>query len=156
MVNYITSSGLFELLPGERPLFFDIAELFPNAADEIDSHTRHLTVIDDNKTRWNSTYLTIHRALCLRHRIKKLYTTHFSKDKDFPSSDILSEADWEELAIFKGLLDPFTGCIFGYKAIIGRAHMVQLGNPWCALISSKSISNGRKWSIYGSEILDSL
>ena len=93
--------------PQREALFLDIAEPFPSAADGIDSHTRHLTVIDDNKTRWNSTYLTIHRALRLRHRIEKFYTTRFSKDKDFPSSDILSEADWEELAIFKDLLDPF-------------------------------------------------
>ena len=93
--------------PQREALFLDIAEPFPSAADGIDSHTRHLTVIDDNKTRWNSTYLTIHRALRLRHRIEKFYTTRFSKDKDFPSSDILSEADWEELAIFKDLLDLF-------------------------------------------------
>ncbi len=93
--------------PQREVLFLDIAELFPNAADGINSHTRHLTVIDDNTTQWNSTYLTIHRPLCLRHRIEKFYTTCFSKDKDFPSSDILSEVDWEELAIFKDLLDLF-------------------------------------------------
>ena len=93
--------------PQREALFLDIAKPFPSTADEIDSHTRHLTVIDDNKTRWNSTYLAIHRALRLRRRIEKFYATRFSKDKDFPSSDILSEADWEELAIFKDLLDPF-------------------------------------------------
>ena len=43
----------------------------------------------------------------MRHRIEKFYTTCFSKDKNFPSLDILSEADWEELAIFKDLLDTF-------------------------------------------------
>ena len=32
-------------------LFFDIADLFPNAGDEIDVHTWYLTVIDDSKTR---------------------------------------------------------------------------------------------------------
>ncbi len=46
--------------PQKKALFLDIAKLFPSAADGIDSHTRHLTVIDDNKTQWNSTYLTIH------------------------------------------------------------------------------------------------
>ena len=93
--------------PQREALFLDIAEPFPSAADGIDSHTRHLAVIDNNKTRWNSTYLAIHRALSLRRRIEKFYATRFSKDKDFPSSDILSEANWEELAIFKGLVDPF-------------------------------------------------
>ena len=88
-------------------LFLDIAEPFPSTADRIDSHTRHLTVLDDNKTRWNLTYLAIHRVLRLRCCIEKFYATRFSKDKDFPSSDILIEADWEELAIFKDLLDPF-------------------------------------------------
>ena len=93
--------------PKREALFLDIAEPFPSTADGIDSHTRHLTVLDDNKTRWNSTYLAIHRVLCLRRHIEKFYTTRFSKNKDFPSSDILSEADWEELAIFKDLLDLF-------------------------------------------------
>lgn len=65
-----------------------------------------MTVINDDKTQWNSTYLAIDRALRLKRRIEKFYSTRFSKDKDFPSSDILDEANWEELAIFKGLLDP--------------------------------------------------
>ncbi len=92
--------------PQREALFLDIAEHFLSAADEIDSHSRYLPVIDDNQTRWNLTYLTIHRVFCLRHRIEKFYTTCFNKDKDFPSLDILIEADYEKLAILKDLLDP--------------------------------------------------
>lgn len=43
----------------------------------------------------------------MRRRIEKFHTTCFSKNKDFLSLDILSEVNWEELAIFKDLLDPF-------------------------------------------------
>lgn len=49
----------------------------------------------------------INRALCLRQRIDKLYSTKFSKEKDFPTGDILSANDWDDLEIFKNLLHPF-------------------------------------------------
>ena len=85
----------------------DIAESFSSEADELDNGKRHLTIIDDNRTCWSSTYLAIQRALRLRRRIEKLYSTRFNKEKDFPSSDILKDNDWDELAIFQGLLSPF-------------------------------------------------
>ena len=40
-------------------MFMDIAESFPSESYELDNGRRHLTIIDDNRTRWNSTYLAI-------------------------------------------------------------------------------------------------
>ena len=65
----------------------DIAESFSSEADELDNGKRHLTIIDDNRTCWSSTYLAIQRALRLRRRIEKFYSTRFNKERDFPSSD---------------------------------------------------------------------
>ena len=93
--------------PQRQELFMDLAEAIPNTQHELSGKTKRLHVIDDNKTRWNSTYLMINRALRLRRRIEKFYSTKFSKEKDFPTGDILSENDWDELEIFKNLLHPF-------------------------------------------------
>lgn len=46
----------------------------------------------------------INRALRLWRCIEKFYSTKFSKEKDFPTGEILSENDWDELEIFKNLL----------------------------------------------------
>lgn len=85
----------------------NLAEAIPSSQNELSEKTRRLHVIDYNKTRWNSTYLMINRALRLRRRIEKFYFTKFSKEKDFSTGDNLSEADWEELEIFKNLLHLF-------------------------------------------------
>ncbi len=85
----------------------DIAESFPSKADKLHNGKYHLTIIDDNLTCRNSTYLAIQRALRLRRRIEKLYSTRFNKDKDFANSDILNDNDWDELAILQSLLSPF-------------------------------------------------
>ncbi len=91
--------------------FMDIANSFPSEADKFDNGKYHLTIINDNWTRWNSTYLAIQRVLCLRRRIEKFYSTRFNKDKDFPNSDILNDNDWDKLAIFQSLLYlPFIDC----------------------------------------------
>ncbi len=88
-------------------MFMNIAEFFPSEADELDDSKYHFTIIDDNRTCWNSTYLAILRALRLRCRIKKFHSTRFNMDKDFPNSDILNNNDWDELAIFESLLSLF-------------------------------------------------
>lgn len=56
-------------------MFMDIAESIPSELDKSDNSKYHLTIIDDNRTRWNSTYLAIQRALRLRHRVEKFYST---------------------------------------------------------------------------------
>ncbi len=88
-------------------LFMDSVEAIPSPQDKLSEKTKNLHVIYDNKTRWNSIYLMINRALRLRRRIEKFYSTRFSKEKDFPTGDILSDGDWDELEIFKNLLHPF-------------------------------------------------
>ncbi len=85
--------------------FLEILEAFSSVADEINSHTWHWKIIDDNKTRQNLTYLLIHWAICLRRRIEKFYSTCFSKHNNFSSLDIHSGMEWEEPAIFKSPFD---------------------------------------------------
>ncbi len=74
-------------------MFMDIAESFPSEKDKLDNGKYHLTIIDDHLTCWNSTYLAIQRALRLRRRIEKFYSTRFNKDKDSPNLDILNDND---------------------------------------------------------------
>ena len=93
--------------PQRKELFMDLAEAVSCAQDTLNEKTKNLHVIDDNKTRWNLTYLMIHHVLRLRRRIRKFYSTRFSKEKNFPTSNILSDGDWNELEIFKNLLHPF-------------------------------------------------
>jgi hypothetical protein len=62
-----------------------------------------LLVIRDNVTRWNSTYVSIHRALKLKPRIVA-FTLENIKDIE---QDILSDDDWEELKHIKRILAPF-------------------------------------------------
>ena len=90
-----------------KAMFMDIAKYFPSEADELDNDNCYLTIIDDNQIRWNSTYLATQLASRLRSWIEKFYSTRFNKEKYFASSDILNNNDWDELAIFQGLLSPF-------------------------------------------------
>lgn len=46
----------------------------------------------------------INCTFCLWQRVEKFYSTKFSKEKDFPTRDILLENNWNELEIFKNLL----------------------------------------------------
>ncbi len=73
LIRFIRASSQREAM------FMDIAESFPSEADELDNGKYHLTIIDDNRTRWNSTYLAIQHALRLRRRIEKFYSTRFNK-----------------------------------------------------------------------------
>ena len=102
-----------------------------------------MTVIDDNKTQLNLTYLAIHRTFCLKRCIKKFYATRFSKEKNFPSFNILNKADWEELAIFKDLLDLF------YQLFIqlqGNDKIKIHGAAWKSLVCINIIKEHLQWA----------
>ena len=45
--------------PQREAMFMDIAESVPSELDESDDSKYCLTIIDNNRTRWNSTYLAI-------------------------------------------------------------------------------------------------
>jgi hypothetical protein len=62
-----------------------------------------LIVILDNSTRWNSTYLSLHRALTLKKRIK---TFCFEHRIDL-SKDLLSDKEWAYLKEIIDGLKPF-------------------------------------------------
>lgn len=60
-------------------------------------------VILDNSTRWNSTFLSLQRALLLKQRIDLFcfeYRAEISKDQ-------LSEDDWEHIQEIVNGLEPF-------------------------------------------------
>jgi hypothetical protein len=52
-----------------------------------------LTVVLDNSTRWNSTYLSITRALLLKERINTFCYQH----RDEVEKDRLNDDDWVQL-----------------------------------------------------------
>ncbi|EFY94389.2 transposase-like protein [Metarhizium robertsii ARSEF 23] len=70
-----------------------------------------LEIIVDGKTRWNSIYMMIKRALELRSAIE-LYQSRWQKPRNDPNhrdltKDFLNAADWVELERFYELLKPF-------------------------------------------------
>ncbi|ODA78134.1 hypothetical protein RJ55_06738 [Drechmeria coniospora] len=70
-----------------------------------------LEIVVDGKTRWNSIYVMIERALELRCALE-LYQSRWQKPKKVPghrdiSKDFLTATDWTELARFHDFLKPF-------------------------------------------------
>ncbi|EXU94816.1 hAT family dimerization domain protein [Metarhizium robertsii] len=70
-----------------------------------------LEIIVDGKTRWNSIYMMIKRALELRSAIE-LYQSRWQKPRNDPNhrdltKDFLNAADWVELERFYEFLKPF-------------------------------------------------
>lgn len=118
--------------PQREELFMDLAEAIPSSQDELSEKTKRLHVIDDNKSRWNSTYLMINRALRLRRCIENFYSTKFTKEKDFPIGDIPSETDWDELEIFKNLLHRFYHLTLRLQ---GNSKTGSYGSAWECLVA---------------------
>ena len=80
----------------------------------------------DNSTRWNSTFLSIHRAIELERRIDVFCYTH----RDELTQDLLSEVDWTHLKQIRVGLQPF------YRTTLrleGRATNGHHGAIWEAL-----------------------
>jgi hypothetical protein len=66
-------------------------------------NTGDFTVILDNCTRWNSTYLSIHRGLKLKRAIQ-LFLLDFHQPLQ---KDLLTEDDWAQLKAIHEALEPF-------------------------------------------------
>ena len=70
-----------------------------------------LEIVVDSKTRWNSIYITMNRALELRSALE-LYQSRWQKPRQDPvhrdlTKDFLSAADWAERERFHSFLKPF-------------------------------------------------
>ena len=85
-----------------------------------------LNVICDNNTRWNSTYLSLQRALKLRERIE-LFCFQYKADL---KHDTLTEAEWRHLNDVVIGLQPFHEVTL---VLEGLAQHAQFGAIWEAL-----------------------
>lgn len=84
-------------------LLFDVITEFPNLNGSLFTETgRVLNHVADNKTRWNSTYLMLTRALEL-----KVYIDFFVGHTLELKNDRLSKRDWSILTAIYQLLEPF-------------------------------------------------
>jgi hypothetical protein len=88
----------------------------------------HLMVIRDNKTRWNSTYNSIYRAILLRERFDILFNNYNNELID----DKLTDDDWDSLIALERILTPFYKIT---KRLEGRAADGTHGAAWEALPS---------------------
>lgn len=89
-------------------------------------------VITDTITRWNSSYLSISRALKLRDRIDALQVK-FANELD---EDALSDDDWTTLERIIEILTPFASVT---KRLEGRAALGSHGSVWEALPALESL-----------------
>jgi hypothetical protein len=89
-------------------------------------------VISDNKTRWNSTYISIQRALKLMVKIQ-VFSIQF---KDDLGLDFLLPNDWEVLQHFEQYLQPFHQTT---KHLEGHAYNGHHGAIWEALPAIKKL-----------------
>ncbi|KAF5484225.1 putative AC transposase [Colletotrichum fructicola] len=94
------------------------SERFRKAAQEVDagsdfelfaqgSKESHLLL--NNETRWNSTYLMIHRALQKRAEIETYVNWVQEQDvatRRIPDDDLLSSEDWKVLVEIRSILEP--------------------------------------------------
>lgn len=67
---------------------------------------KELQLIQNNETRWNSTYMMIMRAIRLRDRIEIFFESITESQLPFPSEDHLSADDWLLLREIAAILQP--------------------------------------------------
>lgn len=91
-----------------------------------------LFVVRDNATRWNSSYLSIHRALKLKSRIKAF----LDDNQDDLQADTLTEAEWQQLADMEIVLAPFQSWT---KRLEGHAKDGAYGSIWEAMPALESL-----------------
>jgi hypothetical protein len=87
-----------------------------------------LTVVDlfvtrDNVTRWNSSYISIRRALTLKPRLIAFLIQYAEELED----DLLTEKDWQQLEIIAEVLEPFAEVTVHLE---GRAEKGHHGSVW--------------------------
>ena len=97
--------------------------------------TKNLMLLQDNKTRWNSTYVMLERALLMRRSIAQLVAfceTDPDKDRRVPPLDQLNDEDWRVITEVHYILQPF---YYQTKYLEGRAPCATNGAIWEALPS---------------------
>lgn len=92
-----------------------------------------LTVVRDNKTRWNSVFCMIQRAFLLKDPLDLFIKRAREKSADnspLPEEDELSANDWNVLAHIRDILQPFFDLTLRLQ---GRASHATHGSIWEAL-----------------------
>jgi hypothetical protein len=127
--------------PQRRELFIRVCNLEEEGAAGflLNEEMKDLQVIQDNATRWNSTYLMIERALAKRDEIDS-FISRCEREKEASKrvspEDHLSAEDWRILGEIAAILRPL------YKATIrhqGRAEKASHGSIWEVLPSMEWI-----------------
>ena len=80
-------------------------------------------IIQDNSTRWNSTYHSIHRGLQLQRRLL-LFCSDYSKDL---GQDYMQKEDWDQLKQISVALKPFHEATMRTQGKAGNGHH---GSVW--------------------------
>ncbi|KAM4061992.1 transposase-like protein [Hirsutella rhossiliensis] len=127
-----------------------------------------LEIVVDGKTRWNSIYMMIKRALELRCAIE-LYQSRWQKPKNDPdhrdlpvTNDFLNAGDWVELERFYEFLKPFyilTKTIEGNASKPGAegGHGAQaLCSSWVLEDESEEVDADNDYSSFGKRSISSL
>ena len=96
---------------------------------------KNLMLVQDNKTRWNSAYMMMDRALKMRRSITLMIAACESdsdEDRRVPNRDHLLDEDWRVISEIHHILQPF---FYQTKHLEGRAPNASHGAIWEALPS---------------------
>jgi hypothetical protein len=124
-------------------------ELFLSFSDDLDmrelvlaldsSDEANTMLVQDNDTRWNSTYLMIDRALKKRREIEafvRVSEMNTDAKKRVPEKDQLTDEEWRILAETHRILQPL---FYSTKHLEGRGRTATHGSIWETLPSMEYI-----------------
>jgi hypothetical protein len=124
LIMYIRSSSK------RMDAFNDVANYMEDVpADSVSK----LRIIDDQPTRWNSTYLMIKRANKLHYRLDQFCIEY---ESDLDSQDMLTAQDWQELNLMEKHLEPLYALVMRTQ---GNAKHGSYGALWEILVAFEII-----------------
>jgi hypothetical protein len=112
--------------PQRRELFIKISNLEEEDSIFMLNHdTKNLQVVQDNNTRWNSTYKMLTRALQKRHEIDSFIAkceVEREVYKRVPKEDHLSQDNWLLLTETTEMLKPFYDSTMRHQSRAKQGH----------------------------------
>jgi hypothetical protein len=123
--------------------------------------TAELEVIQNNSTRWNSTYMMVERALLKQSELNSYIQDlglEAEASKRVPAADVLTSDDWKVLREVRHILEPIYHMTmrtqgWGTSGGHGRLWEVMTGmefildhlEDWKALYAGRLIDGGERW-----------